>query len=302
MKLERPSVLAALLTGVSLLCLGRCSSNTDQNLGGGANSRGRANVVSVVASFYPLAFVVERVGGTAVHVTNLTPPGTEPHDFELSPDQVDELNAADVAIVLGKGFQPGVEKVAERRDRETVVALKAILGNDVPSNVDPHVWLDPSLLKGLVGATLNALTKADPSGAGTFAMNAQQLTTDLSALDGRFKAGLANCKRKVIVSSHDAFGRLASRYGLTTEGIAGFSPDAEPSPDRLAQLSDLVTKTGTTTIFTEELVSPAIAKTLARETGVTVEVLSPIEGAPEVGDYFTAMDANLEKLRKALEC
>jgi len=109
------------------------------------------------------------------------------------------------------------------------------------------------------------------------------------------------------VTAHEAFGRLARRYGLRQQGAAGISPDAEPDAKRIAQLVDLVKRNGVTTVFTEELVSPRIAQTLAREAGVHTETLNPLEGLTDRelrqgDDYVTVMDSNLAKLRQALGC
>ncbi|HXY94522.1 MAG TPA: zinc ABC transporter substrate-binding protein [Acidimicrobiia bacterium] len=269
----------------------------------------------VVASFYPLAFAAERVGGGRVTVRNLTPAGAEPHDLELTPDQIDEVLDADLVLVLGRNFQPAVEKAAQERDGLTVRLLdvlplnagskKVAEGN--PSALDPHVWLDPVLMSDIVTRVQKALTKVDPRGASTYRANADALRTELAAVDGRYRRGLATCARNLVVTSHEAFGYLARRYGLRQEGVAGLSPDAEPDPERLAELTDLAKREHVTVIFTEELVSPRIAQTLAREVGVRTDTLNPLEGLTPAeqragANYFSVMDTNLQKLRRALGC
>ena len=130
----------------------------------------------------------------------------------------------------------------------------------------------------------------------------------IDALDAEFETGLSDCERGTIVTAHDAFGWLAKRYGLEQQAIAGISPDQEPSADRLAELADLVEAQGVTTIFTEELVSPDVAETLAREAGdMRTEVLNPLEGLTDEesdagDDYLSIMRDNLSKLRQALGC
>jgi zinc transport system substrate-binding protein len=255
---------------------------------------------SVVASFYPLAWAAQQIGGAGVSVTNLTPAGAEPHDLELNPHQIDAVLDADVVVELGRGFQPAVEKTAGQRDGQTLVLLPA-------GAKDPHIWLDPVRMESIVRRVRSALVKADPTGRALYTSNAQRLLSDLDALDRRYRDGLAHCRRHVIVTGHEAFGYLAARYGLRQEGVAGLSPDAEPDAKRIAQLTDLVKRTGTTTVFTEELVSPRIAETLAREAGVHTETLNPLEGLTDQelahGDgYVSVMDANLAKLRAALGC
>ena len=274
---------------------------------------------SVVAAFYPLAWAAEQVGGRRVVVTNLTPSGAEPHDLELTTKQRDAIEDAGLVIVMGSGFQPAVEKAAESRDGNTVEMLSSLPigaagkkvadeGEEDPDALDPHVWLDPALMERIVDRTAAALTKADPANATTYDANAAALNEKLAALDARYRTGLATCDRKLIVTSHDAFGYLAKAYGLQQEGVAGLSPDAEPNPKRLAELTDLVAQKGVTTIFTEELVSPKIAKTLAREAGgLKTDTLNPLEGLTpkEVkagDDYVAVMDRNLARLRSALGC
>jgi zinc transport system substrate-binding protein len=266
----------------------------------------------VVAAFFPLAYAASMVGGKFVDVTNLTPPGVEPHDLELTPDSVDALQDAGLVVVMGRGFQPAVEKVARDRDRGTVEVLDrlSIAGAGKPSARagDPHVWLDPILMGRIVDEVRVALTKVDPAHAHAFAANAARLHAELDGLDTEYRTGLAQCDRYLLVTSHEAFGHLAARYGLRQEGITGLSPDAEPSAKRLAELSDLAHAKGVTTIFTEALVSPRVAQTLAREAGgLRTAVLNPLEGLTDRevelgGDYFSVMRSNLRKIQRGLGC
>ena len=274
------------------------------------------NKVSVVAAFYPVAFAAEEVGGTRVAVTNLTPVGAEPHDLELNSEQLDELLEAKVAFVLGGDFQPAVEKAAGRRDGPTVELLpklvdargKKVAKEGATGGLDPHVWLDPVLMSQLVGEIERGLAAVDRRGAATYAENARALQDRLAALDARYRARLTGCARNLLVTSHEAFGYVASRYGLRQEGVAGISPDPEPDPKRLGELAQLARDHGVTTVFTEEAVSPRVAQTLARDAGgLETEVLSPLESlttkerAAKAG-YFTLMNANLDKIANALGC
>jgi zinc transport system substrate-binding protein len=264
---------------------------------------GAADRTKVVAAFYPIAWVTQQVGGDRVQVTNLTPAGAEPHDLELNPDQLDSLLDADLAVVMGKGFQPAVEDAAGQRDGVTLRLLDRLSTR----RNDPHVWLDPVLMRRVVAQVRASLTQADPKGAKVYARNAAALDTELQALDTRYRDGLAQCTRRDLVTAHEAFGYLARRYGLRQQGVAGLAPDAEPDAKRIAQLTDLVKHDGVTTVFTESLVSPRIADTLAREAGVKTAVLNPLEGLTDRersrgDDYVTVMDANLAKLRTALGC
>jgi zinc transport system substrate-binding protein len=270
--------------------------------------------VSVAAAFYPVAFAAQRVGGARVAVTNLTPSGAEPHDLELNSAQLDDLLDAEVAFVLGSDFQPAVEKAADRRDGPTVSLLPKLVdarGKKVVEEgggLDPHVWLDPVLMSQLVGEVERGLAAADPKGRPAYERNAKALQDRLAALDARFRERLTGCARNLLVTSHEAFGYLAARYGLRQEGVAGLSPDQEPDPARLGDLAQLARDRGVTTVFTEETVSPRIAQTLARDAGgLRTEVLSPLETLSvkeraAKADYFTLMDANLDKIANALGC
>jgi zinc transport system substrate-binding protein len=303
--LNRPSVPLVILAVVLAGAPGGCSAR---------GSSGNAGRLKVVAGFYPLAEAASRVGGHLVDVGNLTPPGVEPHDLELTPDQIADIQRADVVLYLGHGFAPAVERGVAGANGVTLDLLQGMsLDPGEPEEgeqgpvFDPHVWLDPGLYQRIVDRTEQAMAQARPKNAATFESNAKAFEAELSALDQAYRSGLTGCARDVIVTSHAAFGYLSARYGLTQEAIAGVSPDAEPSPDRLAQLAQLVKREGVTTIFTEELVSPRVAETLAREVGVTTAVLNPLEGLSKTEvaagqDYVSVMRSNLHTLQRALGC
>jgi zinc transport system substrate-binding protein len=250
----------------------------------------------VVAAFYPLAYAAELLGGSTVDVTNLTPPGVEPHDLEATPSDVQAVRSADVVLLLGHGFQPQLEDAAGRGKK--VVWLLDTPGLRRFDNGDPHVWLDPLRYALIVRRISQALGR--PQAVGPF-------ESRLRALDREYRRGLAHCTRHELVTSHEAFAYLSQRYGLTQVAITGLSPEAEPTPKDLQHVVDLVSRTHATTIFFETLVSPRIAETVARETHAKTAVLDPIEGltsaeANRGEDYFTLMRANLHALRGALGC
>lgn len=281
---------------------------------GDETGHGSDERVSVVASFYPLAFVGERIGGECVSVTNLTPPGIEPHDIELSPDAVESISTADVVLYLGGGFQPAIEDAVRDASGEAVDLLDVVSTTPAEGEVaaeglivDPHVWLDPGRFALIAEAAADAIDRAGAASSCDVAGAAASLRTDLESLDHDFRTSLGGCERDLIVTNHAAFGYLASAYGLRQEAIAGLEPETEPSARRLAALIDLVKREGVTTILTEELVSPDVAETLAGEAGVHTAVLYTIEGLTDeesaAGEnYLSLMRKNLETLRVALGC
>jgi zinc transport system substrate-binding protein len=255
----------------------------------------KAGPDTVVASFYPLAFAAEEVS-PGVPVENLTPPGAEPHDLELSPIDAAAVRDARLVLLLGHGFQPQLEDAAG--DGENVLRLLDTARLDLLPNGDPHVWLDPLRYANIVERIGQALGAENA---------ASSLVARLQDLDADYREGLANCERREIVTSHEAFAYLAERYGLEQVPITGLSPEAEPQPADLTRVVELVEKRGVTTVYYETLVSPRIAETVARETGAQVAVLDPIEGLTHAEiskgeDYFTRMRANLRALEEGLGC
>jgi zinc transport system substrate-binding protein len=268
----------------------------------GSSSQGAGGRTSVVASFYPLAWAAEEIGGPTVDVRNLTPPGAEPHDIELTPREVAELQKADVVLYLSHDFQPAVEQAVDGASGKTVDALGGIAlrggAGDESGKSDAHVWLDPVLFARVVRRVGDALGRPAPAAA---------LARRVLALDGDYRRGLAHCATRRFVTSHAAFGYLARRYDLHQVAITGLDPEAEPSPRTLADLAALVRRTHVSTVFFERLVSPKLAQTVAREAGATTAVLDPIEGltAAEARNgttYLTLMRQNLAALRSALGC
>lgn len=247
----------------------------------------------IVASVYPLVWAAEEIGGkVGIRVVNLTRPGAEPHDVELSPRDVEAVRDAALVLYVGAGFQPAVEDAVEGRERRPSLD---VLGRE---ESDPHVWLDPvrfaEVVEELGAAIGSPVTARDVAGA-------------VRDLDSEYRRGLAQCERRTLVTSHRAFGQLAERYDLTELSLAGRSPEAEPSPRELERLINDVRASGATTVFAEPLVSDRLAETVAREAGIEVAVLDPIEGLSQERlnageDYLTVMRTNLAALRRALAC
>jgi zinc transport system substrate-binding protein len=262
----------------------------------------------IVAAFYPLAWVAEQVAGDDVEVVNLTPPGAEPHDLELSARDVERVHEAAVVLYLGR-FMPALDDAVE--DHENAVdllgreALRVVTdahgheGEDAGGpQLDPHVWLDPQRLAGLAREIATAFGDAEA---------ADDVVAELERLDEEYRAGLADCERREIVTSHAAFGYLADAYDLEQIALTGISPEAEPSPRALEELVDEVREHDATTVFFETLVSPRLAETVAREAGAETAALDPVEGLSEEAlddgaDYLSVMRENLEVLRDALGC
>ncbi|WP_424537133.1 metal ABC transporter substrate-binding protein [Sphaerisporangium viridialbum] len=307
----RPSAVAVLLGAGALLTATACSAGTSAS----ADERGTGKP-KVLAAFYPLEWISSRVGGSDITVTGLTQPGVEPHDLELTPRQIAEIERADLVVYI-KGVQPALDDAVREHagDRafdaaSTVTTLPAAAGERFQEGADaherlgydPHVWLDPSRLATTVTELGKRLGRADAAHAAAYTGRAGAAAGELGALDKEFQQGLTTCGSRTIVTAHAAFGYLADRYKLKQVGISGVDPDAEPSPARLAEVAGVARQERVTTIFTEELVSPKVAEVLAKEVGAKTAVLNPIESRPPAGDYLSAARANLSALRTALGC
>jgi zinc transport system substrate-binding protein len=300
--------------------------------GAGSSATGGEEAVEVAAAFYAVEYAASRIGGDQVAVTGLTKPGVEPHDVELSARKVASVAFADVVVHL-RGFQPAVDEAVDGQARGEVVDVTAPArlvagaehehaGESVEEHsehaeagqgeeghtdeaVDPHFWLDPQRYADVAESIGAALQRADPANASTYRQRTDGFTSELEALDRELEQGLATCRSRDLVTSHAAFGYLATAYDFHQEGISGLSPDAEPTPSALARIAHFVADEGVRTIYAETLVSADVAETLARETGARIRVLDPLEGLTDQspGDnYFEVMRANLQTLRAGQEC
>lgn len=245
------------------------------------------NKLQVVASFYPLAYFAQEIGGDKVEVTNITPAGAEPHEYEPTAQDIARIEDSGVLILNGSGLEPWGDNVKANR---IVIAGEDFVGTD------PHVWLAPLLAQQMV----DKIAEAVPG-------NPEPLKEKLAALDAEFHQGLSRCATRDIVTSHAAFGYLTAAYDLRQVPITGISPEDEPSAQELAQIADFAKKNNIKYIFFESLVSPKLAQTIAREVGAQTLVLNPIEGLSDSElaqgkNYFTEMRANLSNLKLALQC
>jgi zinc transport system substrate-binding protein len=280
----------------------------------------RTDRLQLTASFYPLAFLTERIGGERVEVATLTPAGAEPHIYELTAGDIVKIQRSKLLILNGN-FEPWAAKIAENVKGSGVIILKtaeglatqeAVLGDDDAEDVgshvsDPHIWLDPTLFRKEADRIAQTLVQIDPAHKDYYALRLRELTSELRALDEDFRSGLNTCERREFVTSHAAFGYLASRYGLIQKPIAGISPEIEPSARAMADISDYVRIQGIPVVFFETMVSPRLSETIARETGAMTLVLDPIEGISDDDkqkgkNYLTVMRDNLAHLQTALGC
>ncbi len=317
MNVRRHLIPTAAVTALGLAALTACSSDSAD--------AGNTDKFDVVASFYPMQFLAEQIGGDHVNVTTLTEPGQEPHDLELSTKQTAELQEADAVLYL-KSLQPAVDEAVAQAGAKTKIDAASLTELEDHGSVehdhghegeehaeepseeeehalDPHVWLDPVKYAEVAKGVGAAFEKADPDHAADYKKNTDALVGKLNDLDTRIADGLKNTTTKVFFTNHASFGYFAERYGLTQEAISGLDPESEPSPARIKELQEEAKADGVTTVFYETLVSDKTAKTLAKDAGLKTDVLDPLEGITDKSggdDYFQVMESNLSALRTAL--
>jgi zinc transport system substrate-binding protein len=270
--------------------------------------------LQVTASFYPLYFFAQQIGGDKAEVVNMTPAGAEPHEYELTPQDLARIENSRLLILNGNGLEPWGENIKENTDPSRtllVVAGEGLAGKKISENgseiIDPHVWLSPPLAEKMTEKILAGFVSVDPKNKNYYETQAANLRSRLADLDQEFRAGLSNCARRDIITSHAAFGYLAAAYDLRQVAIAGLSPDAEPSSQALSSIADFSRTHDVNYIFFESLVSSKLAVTLAQEIGAKTLTLNPLEGLTDkeiaAGEnYFTVMKSNLANLKIALQC
>ena len=256
---------------------------------------------TIVASVYPLAFAADQLAGPGWEVIDLTPPGSEAHDLELSLQDRAAIEGADLVLYLGQlGFQPQVEAaVAEARG--TVVdyrgEVEALAGND------PHVWLEPNTFSTIARDIAGELCPITDPCEAEEAAGRDRFIQRIHELGGAYFEGLSRCDLSTMLVSHEAFGHLAAFHGLRQFGLTGLVPEAEPSAARLQRARALIDSGEAGAIFYEEGgEARQLAETFAADAGVPALPLSTLESRPAEGDYFSVMERNLQSLREGLQC
>lgn len=283
--------------------------------------------LKVMASFYPMYDFAVKIGGDKAEVKDMVPAGTEPHDWEPAATDIKNLEQADLFIYSGASMEHWVDTVLASLENKKLVSVEASKGlklraghgeegeqaetsgadkGEEQTQYDPHVWLSPLNAKKQMENIKDAYIKADPKNRDYYEANYKKYADKFDALDKEYRDTLSALPNKDIVVSHEAFGYLCDAYGLNQMGIEGLSPDSEPDPARMAQIIDFVKANHVKVIFFEELASPKVAETIAKETGAATQVLNPLEGLSDEeikggSDYFSVMESNLQQLKAALE-
>lgn len=269
--------------------------------------------INVATSFYIMNDFASKIGGDRINLINLVPSGMEPHDFEPKTRDITRLKAANVFIYNGAGMEGWVDKVVQSAENKNLIVVEASKGikllgaNDSNKNQnDPYVWLNPQNAILQLSAIKDAFVKADPKNKTYYEQNFETYKTKFNELDNEYKTEVGSFKKKDIVVAHAAFGYLCDAYGLKQVAIEGLNAESEPTAARMAEISKFAKDNNVKVIFFEELVSPKVAETIAKESGAQTDMLNPVEGLSEDDkskgkEYVTIMKDNLEALKKALK-
>jgi zinc transport system substrate-binding protein len=300
---------------IALLLITACQKKDEGHL--------ETKKLTVVATLFPLYDFSKNIGGQYADVFLLLPPGVESHGFEPKPEDILRINKADIFVYTGKHMEPWAEKILKGIENKPLVVvdsskgitfIEGLSGDEhehahKEGELDPHIWLDFSNSQKMIDNMLEGFIKADAVNADIYRKNAEQYKAMLSALDNKFREGLASCKTRYFIhGGHYAFGYMAKRYGLAyISAYRGFSPDSEPSAKRLAELVKKMKKHNVRHVFYEELVTPRVADTIAKETGAELLQLHAAHNITkdemEKGATFIGlMEQNRINLKTGLQC
>lgn len=263
----------------------------------------------VYTSIYPLYDFTKKIGGNKIKVINITPAGAEPHSFEPSTKLLAEISKSALFLYNGAGMEPYLENLRDTLQGGQLLMIEASQGVDLNKEngeTDPHIWLNPRYALSMGHNILQALKQIDPDNKDYYEHNFDTFKENLTALDQEYQNTLALCRKRKIIVTHQAFNYLCKAYNLEQIPIMGLNAEAEPSPQKLKEISQLIQKEKINYIFAESLFSPKVAATIAEETGATILPLHPLESLSEKElqageDYFSIMRQNLKNLKQALE-
>jgi len=263
------------------------------------------NKLQAISSFYPLYEFAQQVGQDKVDVQLLVPEGVEPHDWEPTIQDVQQMQKSDLIIVNGFGFENWVESLEEMNYQGIVVdTSKGIIKNDhdknsILLNEDPHIWLNPILAKTQVQSIADAFSKSDPQNQKFYQKNAQSYMIELDRLDSKIRNDLSMCSQDFI-AFHDAFSYFAYEYDLHQHTIiSSNNPHAEPTAKTLENIINTARELDIKIIFTEDTIDPRVSNVIANEISGKTLVLSPLEISGD-GNYISRMKENLDNLKEAL--
>ena len=295
------AILLCLLTALSVSACGRAKQP-------GVQTNGK---IRVSVTFDAMKEFTQAVGKDKVEITTIIPDGTEPHDFEPKARDLEKLSSAQVFVYNGFGMEAWAAQAIEAAGNKGLIAVEASKGAKPITNTeadaikehgqyDPHLWLS---LKGAEIETENirdALIKADPSDQAYFEKNCKAFVAQLESLYAEYNTKFQPVKSRSFVTGHAAFAYLCRDFGLKQNSVEDVFAEGEPSAQKLAELVKYCRQDKVKTIFVEDMVSPAVSKTLANEVGASVKTIYSIESSEDGKSYIDRMRANLSEIYSSM--
>lgn len=284
---EKMKIVKRIIPFLVLIPLFGCDKSNEENI--------------IYASFYPVYEFTSRIVGNLYNVKTITPPGTEPHDFELTPKNVAGLIDAKALFINGVGLESWTNYLPKEAKSKTCVLSDQIEIKEINGQKDPHIWLNPlNAIKEMENVT-NYMCQIDESNKAYYLSNYATAKAEFMELDSELEDAANSLTQKNIVVAHAAYGYMCDRYDLNQISINGIEPDQEPSAKTIERIIQAVNEYHITTIFTEELISSDVSGFISRECGVKVEVLSPLEEAEDNENYISVMKENFQKIKEAAQ-
>jgi zinc transport system substrate-binding protein len=311
---KKLAFIAASITLIVLVVSGIYMYNNQQQSSRQQSNNSNQNQIRISTTIYPIYEFTRQIAGDLIEVSNITPNGSEAHDFEPSPQQIAQIYEKQLLIFNGSGVDPWAEKLAQDLDSKQIKTLN--LSQELKSDLlmsqeenanDPHFWLDPVLAQKQVDIILSKINTIDQKNSEIYQKNAENFKSKLSDLNTEYTNLLSNCSQSKIVTSHNAFAYLAKRYSFDIITIAGLDHDSEPSTQEIAEIIKTIKENGIKYVAFEELADPKLSQIIADEASAQTIVLNPIEGLTEEDqqnqqDYISISKDNLTNLRLMLEC
>mgnify|MGYP000867742029 CR=1 FL=1 len=274
--------------------------------------------LKIVTSFYPIYSMVKEVSGDLNDV-RMIQSSSGIHEFEPSASDVAAIYDADIFVYHSRTLEswagsldPSLEKskvqvveASEGMQLEKVAGLEDVSadkGIDEKTLYDPHTWLDPEKVAEEAQIIADKLSELDSANKDTYQKNSQSFSAKAHDLTKKYQPIFEKANQKTFVTQHTAFSYLAKRFGLNQLGIAGISPDQEPSPRQLTEIQEFVKTYKVKTIFTESNASSKVADTLVKSTGVSLKTLNPLEADPQNDkSYLENLEENMAILAEELK-
>ena len=277
---------------IGALLLSSCSSKVSSS----DNTK-----LKVLVSMNPLKEIAEKIGGDKIQTDTIISPGIEVHDYELTAKDIIKLNSAKIFIYNGLSLESFKDKLlssSDNKDLEVVNASKGAAPINTADGEDPHLWISLTGSKIIAGNIKDALVKKDSKNKAFYEKNYKEFIKSIDSLYNEYKPLFSGLNKKSFVTGHAAFAYFCRDFNLTQESVEDVFASGEPSAKKLAELTDYCKNNNIKTIFVEDLVSPKVSETLAKEVGAkTVKINTFLEG----DDYIGTQNENLGKIYQSLK-